>query len=123
MGPYPFRHFLISSSPTYGQNITSKASNHLEYFPHEFDTRTEIRRFFFRLFVSVTSKLSLYFSGNLLIIIDFFAPKKYKPVKSNPDSVNREFSIRQALYMQNSFRVRQSRSNQIIYFFNIKYSR
>ena len=35
MGPYPFGLFLVSPSPTYGQNITSKAFHHLGDFPRQ----------------------------------------------------------------------------------------
>ncbi len=32
-GPYPFGFFLVSSSSNYGQNINTKAFNHLGSFP------------------------------------------------------------------------------------------
>jgi hypothetical protein len=35
MGPYPFGLFLVSSSPNYGQNINTKALNHLGSFPRK----------------------------------------------------------------------------------------
>jgi len=33
--PYPFRPFLVSLGPTSRQNISAKASNHLERLPRE----------------------------------------------------------------------------------------
>ncbi len=35
MGSYSIELFLVPSDPTYGQNIISKAFNHLEYFPRD----------------------------------------------------------------------------------------
>jgi hypothetical protein len=42
MGTYAFRLFLVSSDPTYGQNISSKALNHFGRFPRELKIFVEI---------------------------------------------------------------------------------
>ena len=35
LGPYPFRPFLVYATPTCGQNLSSKAFQHLERFPRQ----------------------------------------------------------------------------------------
>ena len=36
LGPYPFRPFLVYATPTCGQNLSSKAFQHLKRFPRQF---------------------------------------------------------------------------------------